>query len=378
MKNIKSLQEFLFESKSSAKKRFLDRGLVSNEVFERFLDVDTTPTKKFIEKMCEFFVGGSTQEDIIQTFQKATKSNVKFDISTIKTLSELQEILSQEGLTGSRDRVQIGANEKGVEITYEDDRFTVLYITSKQASKKYGKGTLWCISAEKKNQWSNYFPQSEFYFIYDYKTTNKAWKKLAVEIRPDNKVEVYNTFDNVKNYDDWYKDIVRYDYLINNIKNVEIAFKYHKDLFVGDYKIKTLYNITGDITINQNGELDVVGDVELGYKNLYEIPIKFGRIDGNFDVSRNNLTTLKNAPSYVSGGFYCTYNNLTSLEYAPSYIGRVFQFEYNKLTSLEGHPKKVDGIISCYPQHVNGSLKRVFTKEDILSVCEVAEGRIII
>jgi len=371
MKNIIPIEQFLFESKSSAKKRFLDRGLISDEVFNHFLEIDTTPTKKFIEKMCEFFVSGSTEEEVIQTFQKATQSNVKFDISLIKSLSELQEILSQEGLTGSRDKVQIPPNESGVEITYEDNRCTIFYVTSKESAIRLGSGTTWCISAKKKNQWDNYKTNgSEFYFIYDYKTTNKAWKKLAIEInsldpsfsRPT--ITVYNTYDNAKDYNGWQNDIVKFDYVLNDLKIPLSAFKYHfqneNDL------LKYLYGIIGDITVNSNGELDVNGDVNISYKYLTEIPVKFGKVTGNFNCQGNNLTTLKNAPNWVGGSFDCCHNNLTSLEFAPSYVGGSFYCYKNNLTSLEFAPSEVGKNFSCYnnqitslqgcPKKINGEL----------------------
>jgi len=351
MKNIKSIEQFLFESKSSAKKRFLDRGLVSEEIFERFLEIDTTPTKKFIEKMCEFFVAGSSEEEVITTFQKATQSKVKFDISTIKSLFELQEILSQEGLTGSRDRVQIGTREKGVEITYEDDRFTVLYITSVSASKKYGSGTTWCISANEKNMFNKYYKidKSRFYFIYDYKTTNKAWKKLAVEINDNNKdrIIVYNTFDNDKDYTGWENDIVGYPYLIDNIKNFEVAFKYHKNLFDSDAIFKSKYGINGNYTINEDGSIDVDGDVYIGEMRLKEIPIKYNKVTGVFDCSDNQLTTLKNCPVFVGQTFFCMRNKLTSLEYSPIKVGGGFYCSFNHLTSLEGCPNRISLFFHC-------------------------------
>jgi len=349
MKNIKSIEQFLFESKATAKKRFLDRGLISDEVFERFLEVDITPTKRFIEKMCEFFVAGSSEGEVITTFQKVTQSKIKFDISTIKSLSELSDILSREGLTANRNKLQLSANEKGVEITYEDDRFTVLYITTKEASKKYGSGTTWCISAEKKNQWDNYKKNgSDFYFIYDYKTTNKAWKKLAVEVKYIGDVKVYNTFDNAKDYIGWEDDIIEVDYLINNIKNVEVAFKYDKELFDKDVIFKKLYGIRGEFSINSDGEVDVDGDVYINYKGITKIPIRFGKVTGNFEFSNNLLTSLEGCPDWVGGYFSCSRNNLTSLEFAPSYVGRFFDCCFNNLTSLKGSPIEVVGDFRCY------------------------------
>jgi len=339
MKNIKSIEEFLFESKATAKKRFLDRGLISDEVFNTFLEVDTTPTKKFIEKMCEFSVSGSTQEDIIQTFQKATQSKVKFDISLIKSLSELQEILSREGLSANRNRLQITPNEKGVEITYEDDRFNVLYITTEQASKKYGKGTKWCISAERNNMWIDYKRDgSVFYFIFDYKTKLKSLSKIAVEVvnhdRTYSYFKIWNTTDNKSG------KIVDIDYIYSELGIPESAFSKHKEIL----EFKEMFGIQGDYTINEDGSVDVDGNVIITSKKINKLPLKYGKVLGDFDCSDVGLTTLEGAPHTVRR-FNCAYNQLENLKFAPSLVGENFICMGNNLTSLEGAPKRVKNFI---------------------------------
>jgi len=63
--------------------------------------------------------------------------------------------------------------------------------------------------------------------------------------------------------------------------------------------------------LNPNGEVDVDGGVWMKMMNLTEIPVKFGRVDGHFTCSENQLTTLKNCPDYIGGNFWCHGNNLT-------------------------------------------------------------------
>src|SRR5574344_1846368 len=61
-----------------------------------------------------------------------------------------------------------------------------------------------------------------------------------------------------------------------------------------------------DYTINAKGEIDVDGYVNLFNKDIKELPYKFGRVNGYFDLSFNdNLTSLKNCPNYVHGRFSC-------------------------------------------------------------------------
>lgn len=102
-------------------------------------------------------------------------------------------------------------------------------------------------------------------------------------------------------------------------------------------------------TINQQGEIDINGDIKLTYKNIKEFPyfIQFGTVKGNFDCKHNNLTSLKGVPREVKGNFDCACNDLTSLEWAPAKVGGSFDCAHNHLTSLKGAPEKIKGYFDC-------------------------------
>ena len=85
-------------------------------------------------------------------------------------------------------------------------------------------------------------------------------------------------------------------------------------------------------TVNDDGSIDVNGDVELSFKDLTELPLTFNKVSGSFDCDYNKLTTLKGCPRWVGGSFSCQYNQLTSLEFSPDYVGGYFNCRYNKLT----------------------------------------------
>ena len=91
------------------------------------------------------------------------------------------------------------------------------------------------------------------------------------------------------------------------------------------------YNIK-NYTINDDGSIDVDGDVDLWGKSLTELPLTFNKVSGYFDCGRNGLTSLKGCPKWVGRGFYCSNNRLTSLEFSPDYVGDYLDFRYNKLT----------------------------------------------
>ena len=100
-------------------------------------------------------------------------------------------------------------------------------------------------------------------------------------------------------------------------------------------------------TINEDGTIDVDGDVDLSGKNIDKLPLKFGKVTGSFYCNDNQLTSLEGCPSKVGDGFYCYYNQLTSLEGCPTEIGGGFYCSNNKLTSLEGSPSEVGGDFVC-------------------------------
>jgi hypothetical protein len=100
-------------------------------------------------------------------------------------------------------------------------------------------------------------------------------------------------------------------------------------------------------TINDDGTVDVAGNVDISRKGLKEIPVQFGEVTGTFDCTENKLSTLEGAPIKVGGSFDCHDNKLTSLEYAPKEVGAAFACTKNKLSSLEGSPKEVSGGFYC-------------------------------
>jgi len=65
----------------------------------------------------------------------------------------------------------------------------------------------------------------------------------------------------------------------------------------------------------------VTGDVDLSGMGLTKIPINFTEVDGIFDCSHNQLTSLVGVPEKVGRHFYCYENKLTSLEGQPESIG---------------------------------------------------------
>jgi hypothetical protein len=105
------------------------------------------------------------------------------------------------------------------------------------------------------------------------------------------------------------------------------------------------YNIT-NYTINSDGTIDV-DRVDIEYKGLVKLPLKFGRVRGSFYCSGNFLSSLEGCPKEIGIHFDCSDNELTSLENCPNKVGNSFFCGNNKLTSLVGCPEKIVGDFYC-------------------------------
>ena len=115
-------------------------------------------------------------------------------------------------------------------------------------------------------------------------------------------------------------------------------------------------------TINNDGSIDVAGNVNLWDKGLVELPLTFNKVSGWFDCGNNRLTTLKGCPRWVGDYFRCNYNNLTSLKFSPDYVGGDFYCRKNNLTDNYCETEigedfytslKQDGLIFDYSRATN-------------------------
>ena len=85
---------------------------------------------------------------------------------------------------------------------------------------------------------------------------------------------------------------------MNKLKTKEKIESWLKEMNIKEY------------LINQNLTVDIFSNVNLSMKKLKKIPIKFGIINGNFDCSDNELTTLEGFPEKVGNKIELNNNKL--------------------------------------------------------------------
>ena len=151
---------------------------------------------------------------------------------------------------------------------------------------------------------------------------------------------------------------------------------------MGFDKVNWLMHLHG-YKINEDGTIDVEGNATFSMLSLVELPIRFGRVTGDFWCSFNNLTSLEGCPRWVGGNFSCNVNNLTTLQHAPEYVGGNFMCECNKLNTLEHMPGYIGGNvgIKCNPgnftaEYINEAITKAKNRKYIktLSYDDEIEG----
>ena len=108
-------------------------------------------------------------------------------------------------------------------------------------------------------------------------------------------------------------------------------------------KLFELYNYID----NPDGSIDIYGDIDLRFNNLRKILVKYNKINGHFNCSWNDLTSLEGSPVEVNGYFSCHNNKLTSFQFAPKIIRGDFVCAYNNIKTFEYFPIYVKNF-NCF------------------------------
>jgi hypothetical protein len=114
--------------------------------------------------------------------------------------------------------------------------------------------------------------------------------------------------------------------------------------FIGKFLYATKYTVNNDNSIDVHGNIYIFDDQH----DIKYLPIKFGKVYGNFLCYNCGLTTLENAPSYVSGDFECYKNKLKNLVGSPNDVDGHFKCYDNNLETLEGMPVEIGKNFVCY------------------------------
>ena len=350
------LNNLVSESLATAKKRFLDKRLVSVDVFNDAKELDTTPTKKYIEKMLDLYVKDDSKglkgiASVIMKFDDLLIKNKITGEKDIMKYTSLEDVTKAIG-TSETTTVEKEAEELkkyGSQVIIDNEDLLVIIPREKKNSCKWGKDTSWCTTAAGADYYYRYTQDHgiTLYYIFvkniELLKGNDKYGKMAVSVYPGGTKECFDKEDEDMKFSDVLKvtglkpDIFKSD---PNKKNE--MFEKLKELDMSIDKLKQ----------NSDGTYDYNGDIEIPYtfmgNSLEALPVKLRRVNGDFMCAYTTITTLKGGPTGVTGHFSCTNTDITSLEGSPDVVGGDFICDRNsKLSSLKGATKIIGGSFTC-------------------------------
>ena len=350
------LREMVMESLANAKKRFLDTGLVSVDVFNDAKELDITPTKKYIEKILDLYIKDDSKGlkgivSIILRFDDLlTKNKIagEKDIMKYKSLEDINKVIGASEVTTIEKEAE-ELKKYGSQVIVDNDDLLVIIPREKKNSCKWGKDTSWCTTAAGADYYYDYTQNHgiTLYYIFvkniELLKGDYGYGKMAVSVYPGGTKECFD-----KNNEDMeFSDVLKITGLKPEVFKPDPNKK--NEMFE---KLKELDMSIDKLKQNSDGTYDYNGDIDIPYTfmgdSLGALPIKLRRVDGDFICSYTTITTLKGGPKEVTGNFYCTNTDITSLEGSPEVVGGDFICNKNsKLSSLKGAPKTIGGSFTC-------------------------------
>jgi RNA binding exosome subunit len=358
--SFKSALSLLLESKKELKS-LLDRGKVTQEQHDKILN--SLPKK--LDKYAGW-IGNNINNteasinhivDLLNWFENNKNKIDEKDINKY-TVDSLQSTFDDIGVSKSQKQKEIKGD--GSKLIYEDDEYLLYEIYNHEASCYYGSGTKWCITGKNPNNrygssysWDLYTEEgSSFMFLIKKNgDINDNYYKVAIAYKDKDNVRyilaAFNSLDEEIN-------MTKLKSITKSVNNNWDYTYFENEQWYGNVPFeimstKDILNKTveGTYTIQSDGTVDVNGDVNISGMYLAKMPVKFGKITGNFDCSYNKFTNLIGAPESVGGDFYCNNNQLTSLKGSPKSVEGKFDCTQNKLKTLLDGPELVNNSFFC-------------------------------
>lgn len=159
---------------------------------------------------------------------------------------------------------------------------------------------------------------------------------VRTDVRLNKLANSYNEEENFWKYKG--KDVVSHVYK----PLVALCNKEDISRWLGKHGIKSF-------EILPNNSVNVKGSVKLSDKlaNLSKLPLSFNEVEGDFDISNNELISLEGCPKVVHGDFLAFKNELTSLKGGPKEVTGSYIILKNNISSLKFSPSVVKEDYIC-------------------------------
>lgn len=356
--------QHLNEGKKQAEQRFVETGRINSSTFTQLLSADPTNNKKYIEKMCDFFLQMKDHENysqimelerimalshLIEEFHEKTNRNIisgnDKDIQRYSEIDDFEKvIIDARGKISNTQKKKKEISENSV-MVYDDDAWRCHLVFNWTGAKKIGSGTKWCITFLTPVHWNDYFWRQGQHF---YVITNKAFDSQPVSSEDKNplyKVAAQvNYSGQLSNF--WDAPDSSFNPILDTGMNEERRIWWNA---LPD-KIKKLLEKP-----EPEGESRKIlvhnHSPKLGHnveKNVEQIHFKDFYV--NSDIPYIDFSRMKNIDFKITGAIVISDTDLESLESVDfsEFKGvESFKIEGNKkLKSLKGLPKNISGTLT--------------------------------
>jgi len=252
---------------------------IRNTTFKSLSDGDVTPTKKYLDRMCHYWVNKGINRLYLKTLISVIKDfddhihyieNKDIYHPYYNDFNKLLKVVEDAKFVKFEKEFN---RDEHVTVIYESDNYLALIPKTFKGSVKYGSNTRWCTAGKNyEKTFKNYINHS--HLIYLINKTNKNYKsnKMAI-LKPKNKgiegicesdSRFYNPNDDCVNIrwfvnNGWDEDeLVKIFFLIN----IEL---YKKDKFnlIKDKTKTTIKNISEINLIELVNNLNILTNVDL-------------------------------------------------------------------------------------------------------------------
>ena len=254
--NIYESVKTFFLSEGVKKAKELYGAKIGEDVFNQLVSFDSSPTKKYVEWMAKMVVNGYDRVehlgDVIDAYHRAVESmelrGVESDLYQYKTVEDVEKKLFGEAISQSESPVTEDEYEK----IYDSGKWLVVHPKTYRASKKYGKGSKWCVAMENDPYyWYKYTIKDRrtFYYVINKEDDRE---KYSIEYYEDGDFTVWNAVDapqrqiNNKGLGVWFDELGIDDSIVSSIVSIS-PYDMYKNTLYGAAK-SAVGSISKDIT----------------------------------------------------------------------------------------------------------------------------------
>jgi len=221
---LKKNREYILENVKQAK-QYVQSGKLSNDDLKTLIEIDPTPTRKFVGWMAKIWITEHPDlDDLVNTVEKYNtflekgKAKIK-DIYQFKTFKELQSEV--DDINQSGEGVSVRDLESDYDVVIDSSDLLIASPHTHEASRKLGlshfafrdceggKDSAWCTTYKAPNNFNDYYYARKVTFYYIKVKSErmieqlkqafpKTWQSMvvvALAVLPNGKIDGYDGLD---------------------------------------------------------------------------------------------------------------------------------------------------------------------------------------